>query len=659
MNTAIASHTGSAAGHPQRGDRPPTSLPIIDYSTAQSLPDLWTILLQQPIVSQIVALQDPHSKPALQLTYGEVVQKIRQFAAGLQALGVQVGDRVALFADNSPRWLIADQGMMTAGAIDAVRGSQADPDELLFILSHSDSMALVAQDLALLKKLLPTVATLPIRFVILLSDETPDETIYPKILNFSQALELGATYTLTPVQATRDAAATLMYTSGTSGTPKGVILTHNNLLSQIEGCLTVVQPQPGEKVLSILPIWHCYERTFEYFILSQACTQIYTNIRHVKSDLKTYKPHYMVGVPRLWESIYEGVQRQFRDQPPRKQRLIQFFLTQSQRFVQARRLAQGLCLENLHPSFTKRLAAQAQMLVLTPLHQLGDRLVYQQVRAGTGGELKYVVSGGGSIAEYLEDFFEIVGIEVLGGYGLTETSPITHVRRPWRNLRGADGQPLPHTETQIVDPDTRNPLPTGQQGLILIRGHQVMRGYYKNPDATAQAINAEGWFNTGDLGWVTAAGDLIITGRAKDTIVLTNGENIEPQPIEDACLRSPFIDQIMLVGQDQRSLGALIVPNLEALKKWAIAQNLSIQADEPSQSQEINLSHPAIQDLFRQELNREVKNRSGYRPDDRIGPFHLISEPFTVENGMLTQTLKIRRAVVMERYRGMIDEMFT
>ncbi|HEY9874906.1 MAG TPA: hypothetical protein V6D12_15820, partial [Candidatus Obscuribacterales bacterium] len=181
-----------------------------------------------------------------------------------------------------------------------------------------------------------------------------------------------------------------------------------------------------------------------------------------------------------------------------------------------------------------------------------------------------------------------------------------------------------------------------------------------NPEATAKAIDPEGWFDSGDLGWVTPENDLVLTGRAKDTIVLTNGENIEPQPIEDACLRSPYIDQIMLVGQDKRSLGALIVPNLEALQKWAESQNLQLRLPDSEVKpglEAIDLDSKKVQDLFRQELTREVQNRPGYRPDDRIVPFKLILEPFSIENGMMTQTLKIRRPVVMERYRDMIDGM--
>jgi long-chain acyl-CoA synthetase len=411
----------------------------------------------------------------------------------------------------------------------------------------------------------------------------------------------------------------------------------------------VVQPKKGDIALSILPTWHSYERSGEYFLLSQGCTQIYTNLRSVKGDLKKFKPNYMIAVPRLWESIYEGVQKQFREQPAKKQSLVKFLLEMSQKYVEARRISQGLSLNHIQASVIARSQAKILELGLLPFHAIGEKLVYTKVREATGGNIKHVISGGGALPGYIDSFFEIVGVEILQGYGLTETSPVTNARRPWRNLRGSSGQPIPGTEVKIVHPETRQPLPVGTRGLVLLKGPQVMQGYYQNPEATNKVIDPEGWFDSGDLGWVTPENDLVLTGRAKDTIVLTNGENIEPQPIEDACLRSPYIDQIMLVGQDQRSIGALIVPNLEALAKWADTQN---------HSQKIDLETKIVQDLFRQELNREVQNRPGYRVDDRIVPFKLIEEQFSIENGLMTQTLKIRRHIVMERYSDIIDIMF-
>lgn len=642
---------------------------MADYSSAQSLPEVWSLAAKQ--FAQIPALKDPHAQPEVVITYAQMYEQIQQFAAGLQALGVQAGARVALIADNSPRWMIADQGIMAAGGVDVVRSAQAEREELLFILTNSGSTALVVEDLKTLKKLRESLF---IELVILLSDEEPAEKTL-KVLNFSALMELGAEHLLQPVNQNKETLATLLYTSGTSGKPKGVMLTHGNLLHQVTTFGTILPPKPGDRVLSVLPSWHAYERTCEYFILSQGCTQIYTNIRYLKQDLKEFKPQLMIGVPRLWESIYEGVQKQFREQPASKQKLVNFLLSCSQRYVKARRIVRGLSLENLHPSSIQKLISGIQTVIFLPFHALGEKLVYKKVREATGGELKRVISGGGSLAKHLDNFFEIIGIEVLVGYGLTETSPVTNVRRPWHNLRGSSGQPIPGTEIKIVDLETRRPLPQEQRGLVMAKGPQIMRGYWQNPEATTKAIDPQGWFDTGDLGWVTPQNDLVVTGRAKDTIVLTNGENIEPQPIEDACLRSPYIDQIMLVGQDQRSLGALIVPNLDALQQWTTTQNLQLPLPEvrdrgagraggernnftASALQEIDLDSKIIQNLFRQELNREVQNRPGYRADDRIGPLKLILEPFSIENGMMTQTLKIRRNVVMERYHDIINGMF-
>ncbi|MBD2300331.1 long-chain fatty acid--CoA ligase [Nostoc sp. FACHB-190] len=642
----------------------------VDYSKVNLLSEIWPLAAKE--FGNIVALRNPHSKPETVVTYTQLAEQIQQFAAGLQALEVQAGDRISLIADNSPRWFIADQGIITAGGVDAVRSSQAEKEELLFIIANSGSTILVVEDLKTLNRLRDRLYDLPIRVIILLSDETPPTDDALKILNFNQLQEIGVNRTLVRPQQSPDDLATLIYTSGTTGKPKGVMLSHSNLMHQVKYLRAIVQPHPGDVVLSILPTWHSYERSGEYFLLSQGCTQVYTNLRSVKRDLREFKPNYMIAVPRLWESIYEGVQKQFREQPANKQRLINFLVGTSEKYIKAQRIAQGLSLDHIQASSVERILAKIQALALLPLHLLGEKIVYAKVREATGGQIKHVISGGGALPRHIDNFFEIIGVDILQGYGLTETSPVTNARRPWRNFRGSSGQPIPGTEVKIVDPENRQPLPKGQRGLVLLRGPQIMQGYYQNPEATAKVIDAEGWFDSGDLGWVTPENDLVLTGRAKDTIVLTNGENIEPQPIEDACLRSPYVDQIMLVGQDQRSIGALIVPNLEALAKWAESQNVQINLPTQLSTQDglnaslpltalstgVDLESKIIQDLFRQELNREVQNRPGYRLDDRIGPFRLILEPFSIENGLMTQTLKIRRHVVAERYRDLINEMF-
>ena len=629
-----------------------------DYINLKSLPAIWQIAAEK--FGDTIALKDPHSQPEVEISYRDLYSKIQQFATGLQTLGIQSQQKVALFADNSPRWFIADQGIMTAGAVDVVRSSGAEQQELLYILENSESTSLVVEDLKTLAKLSSELGNLPIELIILLSDETPAEGEI-KTVNFQQLMELGSSNDLQPVEQTKDTLATLLYTSGTTGKPKGVMLSHGNLLHQVNYVKTVFQPTPGDVLLSILPSWHAYERAAEYFFLAHGGTQVYTSIRHFKQDLKEFKPTYMVGVPRLWESLYEGVQKLLGSQSQSQQKLVKFFLKQSEKYITAKRIADNTSLEHFDASPKQRSLADLKAGSLYPIHALADKLVYRKIRDGIGN-IKAVCSGGGSLAKYLDDFYQTVGVDVFVGYGLSETSPITNARTPQHNVRGSAGKPLPKIEIKIVNPETRQPLPQGERGLVLIKGDSVMQGYYNNPEATAKAIDPDGWFDSGDLGWVTPYNDLVLTGRAKDTIVLTNGENIEPQPIEDACVRSVYIDQIMLVGQDQRALGALIVPNLETLQQWVTTQKLDLKLptseSTPEEVAASNLNSKEILDLYRQELTREVKNRPGYKSDDRISDFRFITEPFSQANGLMTQTFKIKRPQVRDKYQNLIDEIF-
>ena len=484
---------------------------------------------------------------------------------------------------------------------------------------------------------------------------------YSAIDNFNQVMERGAKHHLQPAEQETDSLATLLYTSGTTGKPKGVMLTHANLLHQVNTLGSIIQPQPGDRLLSILPTWHIYERTGEYFALSPGVTLIYTDLRHFKQDLKQQKPQFFISVPRLLDAIQSGIDKQIQQQSDNRQRLAKAAFSLSRRYVKNRRIVNGISLDESEPSTLQRIQARAQTLALAPAHRLADRLVYRTIREGTGNCFKQIINGGGSLSLELDLFFEIIGIEVVVGYGLSETSPVLTARRPWHNLRGSAGKPIPGTEIRIVDPETRQTQSQGERGSVLARGPQIMAGYYKKPDATAEVINDEGWFDTEDLGWLTPQKDLILTGRVKDTIVLSNGENVEPEPIEAACSRSPYIEQLVVVGQDQRSLGALIVPDLDALQAWAEEHNVDLRLPETESSEQS--SHPYVPpqpvcNLLRQELNREVKKRPGYSRNDRVGPFQLLLEPFSVENGMMTQTLKIKRHVVMERYQDVIDGMF-
>jgi long-chain acyl-CoA synthetase len=592
-----------------------------------------------------IALRDPHSQPILEVTFSQLIQQVKQFAGGLQALALEQGDRVALIADNSPRWLIADLGTLFAGTVNVPRSSTAETQELGYILRNSGCRALIVDNLKTLERLTPFVTEMVLDPIIILSNEEKEGC-----WNLANLLKKGSEqgYKAPPLE--RSQLATIIHTSGTGGQPKGVMLSHGNLMHQVENCEVVFAPKPGSKALSILPTWHSYERSVEYYLLSRGCTLIYTNARQLKRDFKHENPDYMVAVPRIWENIYEGIQKQLQEKSPQMQSLFQFLLKISEQYILAQRTASGLTLEPTTPQ--QRWQARIQASVLFPLHQLADRLIYRTIRQALGSNFKHAINGGGSLPAYLDTFFEIVNISILNGYGLTETSPILACRRPEHNVRGTVGPALPLTELQIVHPDTLDPLPIGQKGLIRARGPQIMMGYYNNSEATAKVLTQDGWFNTGDLGWLTHNQELVITGRAKDTIVLRNGENIEPDPLEGVCKESPYISQMMLVGQDQKALAALIYPNIEMLQSWAKSQGL------PSEAESALLSRDTVRELILAEMQQRIRNTPGYRPDHKVVDFRFIPEAMSIENGLLTQTLKMRRLQVTERYQDLITEMY-
>ena len=449
----------------------------------------------------------------------------------------------------------------------------------------------------------------------------------------------------------RQSVATVLYTSGTTGQPKGVPLTHANLLHQMSSLACVAYPEPGAPVLSVLPIWHAYERSASYYFLSCACTQTYTTIKQLKKDLPRVRPIAMATVPRLWEAVQAGFEDVLKTFPPSRQRLLRAALANSAAQRKAMRTARNLLLDPV--SELERLRALASAALRWPLHALASTLIWPKLRRQlSGGQLAYPISGGGAIAPHIDAFFEAVGIELLVGYGLTETSPVVSCRRPWRNIRGSSGLPMPQTAFRIVDPETGQPLAFRQRGRVLVRGPQVMAGYLGKPEASAKVLDADGWFDTGDLGMLLPDGSVALTGRAKDTIVLSSGENIEPGPLEEALVASPLIEQVMLVGQDERQLGALIVPRPEAILAWAKDSGVTVADDLGGQP-----GNPALLRLLMRECNRLLKQRAGSRGDERLTGVVLV-DPFSIENGLLTQTLKQRRDRITSRDHRLIDALY-
>ncbi|XP_022733933.1 probable acyl-activating enzyme 16, chloroplastic [Durio zibethinus] len=642
----------------------------------KAVPDIWRSSAEK--YGDRVAVVDPYRDPPTTMTYKQLEQEILDFAEGLRVIGVKPEEKHALFADNSCRWLVADQGMMATGAINVVRGSRSSVEELLHLYNHSESVGLVVDNPEFFNRIAGTFCSnATMRFIVLLWGEksclASGKTLGVPVFSYNEIMKLGreSRVALSDSHDARqgykyetigsDDIATLVYTSGTTGNPKGVMITHKNLLHQI-GNLGVLGPaKAGDRFLSMLPTWHAYERACEYFIFTRGIEQVYTNVRNLKDDLRNYQPDYMISVPLVYETLYSGIQKQISASSNARKLIALLFIRVSLAYTEMERIYEGLCLtkNQKQPSYLVAMLdclwARIVAAILWPLHMLAKKLVYGKIHAAIGIS-KVGKCGGGSLPVHIEKFYEAIGLKMQNGYGLTETSPCVAGRRPECNVLGSVGHPIPLTEFKIVDAETDEILPHGSKGIIKVRGPNVMKGYYKNPLATRQALDEDGWLNTGDIGWIAphhsvgrsrrCGGVIVLEGRAKDTIVLSSGENVEPLEIEEAALRSALIQQIVVIGQDQRRLGAIIVPNKDELLQ--AAKNSSIV-----DAGAIDLGRDKMTSLLYEELRKWTSECSF-----QIGPILVVDEPFTIESGLLTPTMKIRRDRVVAQYKEEIANLF-
>ncbi|CAI9117553.1 OLC1v1018955C1 [Oldenlandia corymbosa var. corymbosa] len=648
---------------------------VLPSTNWKAVPDIWRTSAEK--FGDRIALVDPYHDPPTNLTYKQLEQEIINFSEGIRAIGVEPGEKLALFADNSCRWLVADQGIMATGAINVVRGSRSSVDELLQIYNHSDSVALLVDSPEMYNRIangFTSKAT--IRFVILLWGEKSRLTSLVQdvpVYSYQEIIDKGhdsraallhsqdarQQYTYEAINS--DDVATLIYTSGTTGNPKGVMLTHSNLLHQITNLWDVVPAIPGDRFLSMLPPWHVYERSCEYFIFTYGIEQVYTTVKNLKEDLRRYQPHYLISVPLVFETLYSGIQKQISSSSIARKHVALLFLRISMAYMEFRRIYEGKYLTRSREapsnifSILDLLRASILGAILRPLHLLAKKIVYSKIHAAIGIS-KAGISGGGSLPSHVDRFFEAIEIKVQNGYGLTESSPVVAARRPNCNVLGSIGHPIRHTEIKVVDAETDEDLPPGLNGVVKVRGPQVMKGYYKNSMATKQAIDERGWLNTGDIGWIAphhsvgrsrhSGGVIVLEGRAKDTIVLSTGENVEPSEIEEAASRSTLIQQIVVVGQDQRRLGAIIVPNKEEV--ILAAKNLSIL--DPGASE---ISKEKLTNLLYEELRKWTSECSF-----QVGPILVVDEPFTIDDGLMTPTMKIKRDKVVAKYQKEIQNLY-
>jgi long-chain acyl-CoA synthetase len=603
----------------------------------QTLPLMFRArVLEQPnSIAQYAKDDTGEFKPK---SYQQLYDEISYLAAGLLELGAKRGEHIGIISDNRQEWLVTDFAILSIGAADVPRGCDSTVQELAYILGFSACTLSFVENQKQVLKLLSRKADLPLLKGIITYDPLDDETALAvkaaglELHHYSGLIAQGKLRRTAKdgeveaemEQGQRDDLATIIFTSGTTGEPKGVMLTHGTFLHQLPSFPLVFEVKPGDIWLSVLPVWHVFERAIEYVIFYMRSGIAYSKpISSVLlADFKTIKPQWMVSVPRIWESIMDWAKRNVKQKNKLLQGFFDFFLYFGLMYHYFRDLTFGL-LPNFHGRIRVLDAAIGFIpwLLLCPLKGLGQILVFRRIKKRLGGRFKAGISGGGTLPAKVDHFFNALGIRLQEGYGLTETSPIVAVRRYKQSRSGTVGQILLETEVRIVD-DRGKILSPGHNGHVHVRGGQVMKGYYKKPAETAEVCLEGGWLDTGDIGMMTHDNELKITGRAKDTIVLLGGENVEPVPIEQKMRESPWISQCMVVGQDQKYLAALIVPVQEAVMAFAEENNI------PNVDYELLLRQPEINEVVANDVANLVNPHAGFKPFERIFKFKLIPKPF-------------------------------
>jgi long-chain acyl-CoA synthetase len=594
--------------------------------TPRTLVDIFRNLEKNPKPDLLLVKKSGAWTP---VSTAQFMDTVKAVSCALEGLGVKQGGRVALLAENRPEWSIVDFACHTYGAVLVPIFPTMVADQVAYLLKDSGATVAFVSTEDQAKKILGARDTSAevksnLRHVIAFEPST-----LAGVTPFTDVLEKGkAAYAADPAAFERradarqpDDLATFIYTSGTTGEPKGAMLTQSNFVSNVVAGCSILPFDSSAVALSFLPLAHVFERMLEYCFYHRAATIAYAeSIDKLRDNMGEVHPHLFGAVPRVYEKIYARVQENLSKSSPGKQKLFAQAIDVGKRVVELKTKKQT-------PDFT--LALQ---------HFVFERLVYRKVRAALGTRFRFAVSGGAPLARELAEFFWAIGVEVYEGYGLTETSPVIAVNCPSAWRLGAVGKILPGVECRIA-----------ADGEILTRGPHVMKGYFGKPKETADAIDSEGWFHTGDIGHLDDDGFLSITDRKKEILVNSNGKNIAPAPIESFLKSQDFISLPVIIGDKRKFLSCLIVPNFEKLSAWAESHGLG------GRSMESLVKEPRVLALFQTAIDHWNEGKS---PEQLVHRFAVLPNDLTIESGELTPTLKVKRRVIDQRYKSLIDEMY-
>ena len=601
-------------------------------------------------------------------SYKDSYEDVLKFAGGLLSLGICRGDHIGLISDNRCEWQRADLGLLAIGAIDIPRGCDATISDLEYILSITECKTVIVENENQVRKIIGIKENLKNlkNFIIF---ESPSDKIFEEakaasieLISYEQVLEKGKKFNNENPGKVEDEMekgkgddlASIIFTSGTTGKPKGVMLTHMNFISQLDEVNERIYLYPGDRGLLVLPIWHAFERSVEYVVMSQAATLCYSKpiASALLEDLKTLNPQVLPAVPRVFEAIYDGIYRQMRKTGGVPLRIFNFFVTcalfhsKIDRVLFDRTTRYGMDKRWLQwPAFV------IPWLIFYPLKLLGGALVFRKIRAMLGNNFRGAVAGGGALPPAVDKFFWAIGVKLVEGYGLTETSPIVAVRPFVRPVLGNVGSPIRGVSVRVVDVATGKPVKRGKKGRLEVKGPTVMQGYYMQPELTAKAIDKNNWFDTGDLARLTANGEIVLCGRTKDTIVQTGGENIEPLPIEMKIQESRYVSTAVVVGQDQRYLAALIVPSKLEIEAFAKEAEISYKKYEEL------VKRPEIVRLIEGEINQRINSKNGFKMFEKISKVALLPKEFEV-GVELSAKQEIMRYRINEIYSSEIKKLF-